>query len=131
MQACFTVNDGCLASVMETAVQGTCSGDEKTEKLRRFWNSLYHWLIQHEDETVFFHRYCDRPGSFLSEIQNSKSFRTYIFAMQQLGDETGDHMLLWLHGFLGTVRYAKYVIDGVLPNNSQTERNIFSLLFRL
>lgn len=36
--------------------------------------------------------------------------------------------LLWLHILTSTVMYAKYVVEGTLPNNQETEETIFQLL---
>ena len=36
--------------------------------------------------------------------------------------------LLWLHVLASTVMYAKYVVEGLLPNNQETEDTIFQLL---
>ena len=36
--------------------------------------------------------------------------------------------LLWLHVLTSTVMYAKYVVEGVLPNDQETEDAIFHLL---
>ncbi len=36
--------------------------------------------------------------------------------------------LLWLHVLTSTVMYAKYVVEGVLPNNQETENTVFQLL---
>ena len=36
--------------------------------------------------------------------------------------------LLWLHVLTSTVMYAKYVVEGVLPDNQETEDTIFRFL---
>ena len=36
--------------------------------------------------------------------------------------------LLWLHVLTSTVMYAKYVVEGTLPNNRETEDTVFQLL---
>ena len=36
--------------------------------------------------------------------------------------------LLWLHVLTSTVMYAKYVVEGTLPNNQETEDTVFQLL---
>ena len=36
--------------------------------------------------------------------------------------------LLWLHVLTGTVMYAKYVVEGVIPNNQETEETVFQFL---
>lgn len=39
-----------------------------------------------------------------------------------------DQDLLWLHILTSTVMYAKYVVEGILPDNQETEDTIFQLL---
>lgn len=36
--------------------------------------------------------------------------------------------LLWLHVLTSTVMYAKYVVEGILPNNQETEDTVFQFL---
>ena len=36
--------------------------------------------------------------------------------------------LLWLHVLTSTVMYAKYVVEGILPNSQETEDTVFCLL---
>ncbi len=36
--------------------------------------------------------------------------------------------MLWLHVLTSTVMYAKYVVEGLLPNGQETEDTIFQLL---
>lgn len=36
--------------------------------------------------------------------------------------------LLWLHILTSTVMYAKYVVEGTLPDDQETEDTIFQLL---
>ena len=36
--------------------------------------------------------------------------------------------LLWHHVLTSTVMYAKYVVEGALPNNEETEDTVFQLL---
>ena len=36
--------------------------------------------------------------------------------------------LLWLHVLTSTVMYAKYVVEGTLPDTQETEDTIFQLL---
>lgn len=44
-------------------------------------------------------------------------------ALDRIGQD-----LLWLHILTSTVMYAKYVVEGILPDNQETEDTIFQLL---
>lgn len=39
-----------------------------------------------------------------------------------------DQDLLWLHVLTSAVMYAKYVVEGTLPDNQETEDTVFQLL---
>jgi hypothetical protein len=36
--------------------------------------------------------------------------------------------MLWLHVLTSTIMYAKYVAEGILPNDRETEETVFQLL---
>ena len=50
-------------------------------------------------------------------------FKKVFPALNQINQD-----LLWLHVLTSTVMYAKYVVEGTLPNNQETEETIFQLL---
>ena len=93
----------------------------------RFWTS-------HPDETVFYHRF--RDSTFFPKYDKSRDityFKTFIGmvhafkkvfpSLDQINQD-----LLWLHVLTSTVMYAKYVVEGILPDNQETEDTVFQLL---
>ena len=134
LQACFERVTNQIADMMQQAKpRAELLPDDPADAMREFWVPFYRWLINHPDETVFFHRYCDGPNSPLNNI-GSEQPGDFVSAMCRLTsgvmpDNSDTYRLLWLHGVLGTVRYAKYVIEGFLPNDSATEGAIFYLTF--
>lgn len=134
LQACFQRVTEQIAGMMQQAKpRAELLPDEPQDAMREFWVPFYRWLINHPDETVFFHRYCDGPNSPLNTI-GSEQPGDFVSAMSSLAkgvlpENSDTYRLLWLHGVLGTVRYAKYVIEGFLPDNAETEAGIFYLTF--
>ena len=50
-------------------------------------------------------------------------FKKVFPALRQINQD-----LLWLHVLTSTVMYAKYVVEGTLPDTQETEDTIFQLL---
>ena len=135
MQACFERVTEQISEMMKQAKpRAELLQDSPQQAMREYWVPFYRWLLRHPDETVFFHRYCDGPSGPLSSVKDSEWHGDFVSAMSPLAhgvlpDSPETERLLWLHGVLGTVRYAKYVIEGLLPDNAQTESGIFFLTF--
>ena len=51
------------------------------------------------------------------------AFKNVFPGLQRINQD-----LLWLHVLTCTVLYAKYVVEGVLPDNQDTEDTVFQLL---
>ena len=91
------------------------------------------WL-PHPDETVFYHRI--RDSAFFPEYDRTRdisyfgSFVCMVQAFQQVfpGIRQINQDLLWLHVLTTTVLYAKYVAEGVLRADQETEETVFQLL---
>ena len=83
---------------------------------------------------MFYHRF--RDSAFLPEYDKARDFtyfhtfigmvRLFKKAFPALDRINQD--LLRLHVLTSTVMYAKYVVEGVLPNAPETEDTIFHLL---
>lgn len=98
------------------------------------WLPYFRFWTAHPDETVFYHRFRD-SSMFLAydKQRNTRHFRSFIItvnrfmttfpALRELNQD-----ILWLHVLNSTVTYAKFVVEGVLPNNEATENDIFQLL---
>jgi len=52
-----------------------------------------------------------------------RAFKTSFPKLDQINQD-----LLWIHVLTSTVMYAKYVVEGTLPNTQETEDTIFQLL---
>lgn len=102
--------------------------------VKSLWLPYFRFWVSHPDETVFYHRF--RDSAFFPKYDKSRDlsyFGTFI-GMVQLFKKVFpalDRMnqdLLWLHVLTSTVMYAKYVVEGILPDNQETEETVFQLL---
>ena len=90
--------------------------------------------MAHPDETVFYHRF--RDSALFPEYDRTRdisyfgSFVCMVQAFQQVfpGIRQINQDLLWLHVLTTTVLYAKYVAEGVLRADQETEETVFQLL---
>lgn len=98
------------------------------------WLPYFRFWTSHPDETVFYHRF--RDSTFFPQYNKSRDvtyFETFIEIVRAFkkvfpGLDQINQDLLWLHVLTSTVMYAKYVVEGTLPNNQETEDTVFQLL---
>ncbi len=102
--------------------------------IRKLWQPYFRFWINHPDETVFYHRFRDsaffhefdktRDASYFgSFVKMVKMFRSIFPGLVEINQD-----MLWLHVLTVTVLYAKYVVEGVLPDNGNTEDTVFRLM---
>jgi len=102
--------------------------------VKALWLPYFRFWTARPDETVFYHRFRDstffpiydktRDVSYFKDfIETVLAFKAVFPALDQINQD-----LLWLHVLTTTVLYAKYVVEGVLPNNEETEDTVFRLL---
>ena len=98
------------------------------------WLPYFRFWTSHPDETVFYHRF--RDSTFFPKYDKTRDFAYFERFIRMVGlfkqlfpalDQINQD-LLWLHMLTTTVMYAKYVVEGVLPNGQETEDTIFRLL---
>lgn len=102
--------------------------------IRELWLPYFRFWTAHPDETVFYHRFRDsaffpkydkaRDASYFSSF--ARMVHAFMRAFPSLRSINQD--LLWLHVLTSTIMYAKYVVEGILPNNQDTEHTVFQLL---
>ena len=135
LRACFERVDRQIARIFDKL-----KPDPKTltecpdEEVRRLWTAYYRWLVGHPDETVFYHRYRDSPGfPAYDRTRDFSYFASFIMTVQLFQEryhiyDRVDQKVLWLHVLTGTVMYAKYVVQGELPDTPETEESLFRLI---
>lgn len=102
--------------------------------VKGLWLPYFRFWVSHPDETVFYHRF--RDSSFFPEYDRNRdvsyfgTFAGMVRAFREAfpGLKEINQDLLWLHVLTSTVMYAKYVAEGVLPDNQETQETVFCLL---
>lgn len=102
--------------------------------VKRLWLPYFRFWTSHPDETVFYYRF--RDSAFFPKYDKTRDFtyfKTFAGMVQDFKRafpclDWMNQDLLWLHVLTSTVMYARYVVEGVLPNSQETEDTIFQLL---
>lgn len=102
--------------------------------VKSLWLPYFRFWVAHPDETVFYHHF--RDSAFFPEYDRKRDvnyFDSFVGMVRMFrkvfpGLVEMNQDLLWLHVLTSTVLYAKYVVEGVLPNNAETEESVFQLL---
>lgn len=135
MLACFTHVDRQAADIFEHLNFNPMTMlTDPMGAVRSLWVPYFRFWVAHPDETVFYHRFRDSaafPG-FYKHYDGShfKTFggmvRAFMNTFPSLRRINQD--LLWLHVLTSTVMYAKYVVEGALPNTQETEDTVFQFI---
>lgn len=132
---CFTYVDKQAAEVFEhIAFDPQAILSDPVDAIRGIWLPYFRFWTSHPDEAIFYHRFRD-SASFpqydkIRDVPYFGAFMEMVYAFKNVFPDL-DRMnqdLLWLHVLTSTVMYAKYVVEGVLPNTRETEDTIFYLL---
>ncbi len=102
--------------------------------VKRLWLPYFRFWTSHPDETVFYYRF--RDSAFFPQYDKTRDFiyfKTFAGMVQDFKRvfpclDWMNQDLLRLHVLTSTVMYARYVVEGVLPNSQETEDTIFQLL---
>lgn len=132
---CFTYVDRQAAAIFEhLKFNPLVMLADPVGAIKRLWLPYFRFWTSHPDETVFYHRF--RDSAFFPKYDKSRDvtyFKTFIGMVHTFkkvfpGLNRINQDLLWLHVLTSTVMYAKYVVEGTLPNNQETEDTVFQLL---
>ena len=135
LEECFTYVDRQAAAIFDQlAFDPHAIVADPVGAVKSLWLPYFRFWVAHPDETVFYHRI--RDSAFFPEYDRTRdisyfgSFVCMVQAFQQVfpGIRQINQDLLWLHVLTSTVMYAKYVVEGALPNNQETEDTVFQLL---
>lgn len=135
MAACFTYVDQQAAAIFEGLEFNPLTMlTDPMGAVRGLWQPYYRFWVAHPDETVFYHRFRDssffpkydksRDTSYFSTFGNMvRAFMNTFPSLRRINQD-----VLWLHVLTSTVMYAKYVVEGLLPDNQETEDTVFQFL---
>ena len=135
MMECFTYIDRQAASVFEhLKFDPQTMLTDPVQAVRSLWVPYFRFWLARPDETVFYHRF--RDSAFfpkydkVREVDYFDSFVVMVRAFREMfpGLKRMNQDLLWLHVLSSTVMYAKYVVEGVVPDDQETEDTVFRLL---
>ncbi len=133
--ACFTYVDRQAAAIFEhLELKPLTLLIDPVGAVKSLWQPYFRFWVAHPDETVFYHRFRD-SASFpkYDKSRDVSYFENFIGIVQTFkklfpGLNRINQDLLWLHVLTSTVMYAKYVVEGILPDDQETEEMIFQLL---
>ena len=132
---CFTYVDRQAAAIFEHLKFNPLTMlTDSTGAIKGLWLPYCRFWTSHPDETVYYHRF--RDSAFFPKYDKSRDvtyFKTFIGmvdAFKRVFPSLNriNQDLLWLHVLTTTVMYAKYVVEGILPDNQETEDTVFQLL---
>ena len=135
MMECFTYVDRQAAGIFDCMkFDSRIMLTDPVEAVRSLWVPYIRFWLARPDETVFYHRF--RDSAFFPAYDKSRDasyfdnfvgmVQAFLEAFPSLRQINQD--LLWLHVLTSTVMYAKYVVEGALPDNQETEDTIFRFL---
>ena len=135
LAACFTYVDQQAAAIFEDLrFNPLAMRTDPMGVVKDLWLPYFRFWVAHPDETVFYHRFRDSaafPRFYKSyNVSHFQAFggmvRAFMNTFPRLRRINQD--VLWLHVLTSTVMYAKYVVEGLLPNSQETEDTVFQFL---
>ena len=132
---CFTYVDKQAAKIFEhLKLNPRTMLTDPMEAVKGLWLPYFRFWTAHPDETIFYHRF--RDSGFFPKYDKTRDvtyFQTFIDmdgTFKRLFPDLDriNQDLLWLHVLTSTVMYAKYVVEGIIPDNKETEDTVFQLL---
>lgn len=132
---CFTYVDKQAAEIFEhLQFNPLAMLTDPMGAVKELWQPYFRFWVAHPDETIFYHRFRDsvffpkynrtRDVTYFNKfIGMVRAFKMVFPRLDRINQD-----LLWLHVLTSTVMYAKYVVEGTLPNNRETEDTVFQLL---
>ena len=129
---CFTYVDKQAAEIFEhLQFNPLAMLTDPMGAVKELWQPYFRFWVAHPDETIFYHRFRDsvffpkynrtRDVTYFNKfIGMVRAFKMVFPRLDRINQD-----LLWLHVLTSTVMYAKYVVEGTLPNNRETEDTVF------
>ena len=132
---CFTYVDRQAAAIFEDLqFDPRVMLTDPMGAVKTLWLPYFRFWTSRPDETVFYYRFRDSAafpsydrsrdvtyfGTFIGMV---RVFKKVFPSLDRINQD-----MLWLHVLTSTLLYAKYVVEGILPNNEETEETVFRLL---
>ncbi len=135
MVECFTYVDKQAAAIFEhVKFNPLAMVTDPMGVVKSLWQPYFRFWVSHSDETIFYYRF--RDSAFFPQYDKSRDvscFGTFIGMVRSFQNafpslKRINQDILWLHVLTTTLLYAKYVVEGVLPNDQETEDTVFRLM---
>ncbi len=135
MVECFTYVDKQAAAIFEhVKFNPLAMVTDPMGVVKTLWQPYFRFWVSHSDETIFYYRF--RDSAFFPQYDKSRDvsyFGTFIGMVRSFQNafpslKRINQDILWLHVLTTTLLYAKYVVEGVLPNDQETEDTVFRLM---
>ncbi len=136
MQECFITVDKQAAAIFESiTLDPLAMMADPIGAVKKLWLPYFRFWVDRPDETVFYHRFrdsasfpefykaLDAASYFAAFGKMVHMFRSLFPRLKEINQD-----LLWLHVLTSTVMYAKYVVEGLLPDNQETEETVFQFI---
>lgn len=132
---CFTYVDRQAAAIFDhLKFNPLVMLSDPMKAVKKLWLPYFRFWVAHPDETVFYYRFRDsaafpqydktRDASYFQSFGDMvRAFMETFPGLRQVNQDA-----LWLHVLTCTLMYAKYVVEGLLPNTRETENTVFQFL---
>ena len=135
LEECFAYVDKQAAAIFEQLeFDSQLIAADPMGAVKALWLPYFRFFTSHPDETVFYHNFRDSTlFPLYDKSRDVTHFETFVSSVHVFMEAFPalrriNQDLLWLHVLTSTVMYAKYVVEGVLPNDQETEETVFQLL---
>lgn len=135
MEECFILVDKQAAAIFDgIRLNPLTMLRDPMGAVKTLWQPYFRFWLARPDETVFYHRF--RDSAAFPEFYEQRDLnyfsafadivRLFLRLFPKLDKIKYD--MLWLHVLTTTVMYAKYAVEGYLPDNEETEETVFQFL---
>ncbi|MEA5039170.1 MAG: TetR/AcrR family transcriptional regulator [Clostridiaceae bacterium] len=135
LEQCFYKVDKEIAALFtRVALPSDMIRNDPIGGVRKLWYIYFDYLMKNPDKTIFYYRF--RTSASFPEFQRRRD-ESYFVPFLRLAEQLGRRSLvsgrinadvLWIYVLNTTLMYAKYIIEGVLPDTPATAESIFALL---
>ena len=136
LEACFFEVDKRVAELFERMdIDWEMIMEDPVNSIRALWLSYFRFWIARPDETIFYSSFRNTPNFHIFDRERDIShFQALDNTLKKTKDifpglRKVNQKILCIHILSVTAMYARFVVEGILPDNEQTENDIFHLLF--
>lgn len=135
LEACFVDVDKKVAEFFDRMdIDWEQVRTEPVKAVCMLWRSYFQFWIARPNETVFYNSFRNTPSfRIFDKNRDTSYFHTLAAALERMksffpGLQKINQTMFYIHLLGATVMYARYVVEGILPDNEQTEDEILRLL---